>query len=139
MPGELKIITNLSGDTSINRDKVTGTLSSNRETIKDVSLKNKMSMAVTIGSQKGSMSSSIESSDNISGAIQRQNNIVGTINSKSAGNPYEGPYEVVPKRKQVQILDTTNKRMKGDVTVFEIPEYEVGNPYGTTFIIGGNT
>ena len=50
-------------------------------------------------------------------------------------DPYFGPYEVIPKAWQDQILPTTGKNMEGDVTVFEIPYSEVSNPDGTTIVI----
>lgn len=49
-------------------------------------------------------------------------------------NPYEGPYVVIPKRRD-QILPTKNKTMTDNVTVKEVPWIEVSNPSGTTYII----
>lgn len=49
---------------------------------------------------------------------------------------YKGEYEVTPKETQ-QVLQTKNKSMADDITVKEIPTYEVSNNAGTTFIIGG--
>lgn len=51
---------------------------------------------------------------------------------------YEGPYIVIPKVYEDQVLDTDFKIMKDDVLVKEIPYDEVSNPAGgETFIIGG--
>lgn len=50
---------------------------------------------------------------------------------------YEGPYIVTPKRNQLQKLITNGKRMTDNVSVVKIPEYQVQNTYGTTFVIGG--
>ncbi len=52
-------------------------------------------------------------------------------------NPYEGPYEVNPKRRD-QILPTKNKTMTDNVTVKEVPWIEVSNPEGTTYIIASD-
>lgn len=52
-----------------------------------------------------------------------------------ADNPYEGPYTVIPKAWDAQILSTRNKAMLGDVTVLEVPYAEVSNPNGTTVVI----
>lgn len=49
---------------------------------------------------------------------------------------YKGEYEVTPSTEE-QVLPTKNKSMRNDVTVKEIPTYEVSNDSGTTFIIGG--
>lgn len=54
----------------------------------------------------------------------------------SGGEIYKGEYSVTPSTQQ-QVLETKNKSMKDNVTVFEIPIYEVGNEFGTTMIIGG--
>lgn len=50
---------------------------------------------------------------------------------------YEGPYEVIPKIES-QSLSTKNKCMSNNVTIREIPYYEVSNASnGETIIIGG--
>ena len=43
---------------------------------------------------------------------------------------YEGAYEVTPKPFIEQVLETKNKSMVDNVTVFEIPYSEVTNPQG---------
>ena len=50
-------------------------------------------------------------------------------------DPYMGPYEVLPKAWEDQILATNGKNMTDDVTVFEVPYDEVTNPTGTTVVI----
>lgn len=47
---------------------------------------------------------------------------------------YDGEYTVIPKT-YVQYLETTNKLMRDDVTVTEIPYDEVTNIYGKTAVI----
>lgn len=42
---------------------------------------------------------------------------------------YEGRYEVTPRKIQ-QKLNTKDKSMSKDVTIFAIPYNEVSNPYG---------
>lgn len=50
---------------------------------------------------------------------------------------YDGPYTVVPKAFEEQVLDTDNKQALYDVTVTEIPYQEVGNSSsGKTASIG---
>lgn len=64
---------------------------------------------------------------------QFQNITVKTIEAEN----YEGIYEVIPKVKENTILETKNKWMKEDVTILEIPAYEVSNiAGGTTLTIG---
>lgn len=48
------------------------------------------------------------------------------------GEPYEGPYDVTPKV-TAQTLPTAKKLMRYDVSVREIPYFDVSNP------AGGNT
>lgn len=52
----------------------------------------------------------------------------------SAGNPYNGPYEVVPKV-EAQTLPTKQKYLSEDVQVLAVPYYEADNPIGTTIFI----
>ena len=52
----------------------------------------------------------------------------------SGGNPYEGPYEVVPKV-EAQTLHTKQKYMTQNVTVLSVPFYEADNQNGTTIYI----
>lgn len=49
---------------------------------------------------------------------------------------YSGDYEVIPDF-DTQTLETENKYMTDDVTVFPIPVHRTTNPYGTTVYIGG--
>lgn len=48
---------------------------------------------------------------------------------------YEGEYTVIPTLK-AQVLATAKKAMTDDVTIAEIPVFEVSNLTGTTLIIG---
>lgn len=50
-------------------------------------------------------------------------------------DPYLGPYQVIPKAWEDQILPTNGKNMTDDVTVFEVPYDETANQYGTTVVI----
>ena len=50
-------------------------------------------------------------------------------------DPYLGPYEVIPKAWEDQVLATNGKNMTDDVTVYEVPYDEVTNPTGTTVVI----
>ena len=50
---------------------------------------------------------------------------------------YDGSYEITPLAYEAQTLETENKTMTADLTVLEIPIFEVSNEYGTTINIGG--
>lgn len=52
------------------------------------------------------------------------------------GEAYLGPYEVVPSTVDDIILETKDKSMNDDVTVFKIPYYETMNTSGYTVYIG---
>ena len=49
---------------------------------------------------------------------------------------YMGEYTVTPKPNEKQVLNTTNKMLVDDITVKEIPYYEVSNAVGHTVYIG---
>lgn len=61
--------------------------------------------------------------------------ITGSITVQLSPEDYTGEYDVIPKINPQQLY-TANKSMKKDVTVWGIPNTEVSNPYGTTFIVG---
>lgn len=52
-----------------------------------------------------------------------------TMTAPSELEQYTGPYEVVPKVNP-QTLSTARKMMRDDVTVREVPYYEVSNQFG---------
>ena len=64
--------------------------------------------------------------------------IVGVVLETGGDVPlYSGPYEVTPKVENPVTLATKALRMKEDVVVHRIPQYEVSNEEGgKTFIVG---
>lgn len=69
------------------------------------------------------------------GTIYASRNLKGIMSVGGGVSHYEGDYEVVPARYD-QVLDTSNKILKKDVTIVEIPYSEVSNlSGGTTFYI----
>ncbi len=64
--------------------------------------------------------------------------IVGVVLETGGDVPlYSGPYEVTPKVENPVTLATKALRMKEDVVVHRIPQYEVSNEAGgKTFIVG---
>lgn len=60
----------------------------------------------------------------------------GKLNAEMPGSivfsiqdQYDGPYEIIPKT-EPQILSTREKTMMDDVTVREVPYFEVSNQFG---------
>ena len=59
-----------------------------------------------------------------------------TIPSSIHADYYEGPYEVTPRLNE-QYLETNDKTMIDDVTIYEIPITYTSNPHnGMTVLIG---
>lgn len=59
---------------------------------------------------------------------------IGMCYAIISGDKYVGEYEIIPKT-FTQFLDTKDKTMSKDVTVYEIPYTETTNEYGTTVSI----
>lgn len=53
----------------------------------------------------------------------------GLVQVISGGDIYAGPYEVTPKAHNEVVLETMNKTMEGNVTVFKVPYYETSNVF----------
>ena len=75
---------------------------------------------------------------NLKGTLRPLGSLSGHVAlSISDGDPYEGPYEVTPKVETAVTLKTKALRMREDVVVHKIPQFEVSNDAGgKTFIIG---
>lgn len=97
------------------------------------------------------MTGNIETNSCVVGGIISSANIIGTISSDTvlAGAfipsivvregelpDYDGPYTVIPESIK-QVLDTTNKSLRDDISINPIPYYDVSNQYGRTIYIGG--
>ena len=84
---------------------------------------------------------SVDVKRKIEGNISTRQKLVGEVNvggTKKEPEYYKGEYEVTPTT-EIQILETSQKYMKDDVTVKEIPYAEVTNlANGITVTIGGN-
>lgn len=82
--------------------------------------------------------SSILDIGQISGQISDIGHLTASLSSNigGGGRPfYQGPYLVIPKAYDEQILETRGKAMKDDVTVTKVPFYETHNESGTTVCI----
>ena len=62
---------------------------------------------------------------------------VNTITEYVGGSPYEGSYLVTPKI-EAQVLPTAKKYLENDVTIKEIPFFEVSNTSGGNTVYIGN-
>lgn len=70
------------------------------------------------------------------GEFGRPQKLTGTLKVTKEYDTYLGSYLVVPKANEKQVLRTQNRIMKDDVTVLEVPYYEVSNEHnGTTVYI----
>lgn len=77
----------------------------------------------------------IKTVGNIEGSVSVTNTLTCGVNLPIFAT-YKGQYNVVPKPHEEQILKTASKLMTKDVTVAEIPFYEVSNVTGKTVYIG---
>lgn len=83
------------------------------------------------------LSGTINKEASLSGKICQTENLTGRINIFNSADKYMGVYEITPLVDS-QVIPTANKFMSQDVTVKEIPRYNVSNEKGGfTFIIGG--
>lgn len=89
-------------------------------------------------SKVGKLSGVISVEDNcLSGTITPTGSLSGKLDLHPTYGEYTGEYVVTPKAFKLQTLPTTDKVLKQDVTVLEIPYMEVHNVTGTTVTIGG--
>lgn len=74
--------------------------------------------------------------DKISGSLSPLSaSVSGDLIIKRTADFYHGSYEVTPKAYTEQVLETAQKLMAHDVTVFQVPYYETSNVSGTTVYI----
>lgn len=84
-----------------------------------------------------SIKGTLDSNSELSGVIENNNSISGTLTIGGGGSytDYDGSYDIIPKTTS-QTLNTTNKIMRDDVLIEEIPYFETSNEYGNTIYIG---
>ena len=93
-----------------------------------------MSMQAQSGNIIGSVSQ--VKSGCVGGRICASNSISGFVAKPVGYVDYTGEYEITPKT-TAQTLPTADKRLTEDITVLEIPFYEVSNAAGgNTFCVG---
>ena len=60
---------------------------------------------------------------------------IGAKYAVAGAEAYDGTYEVIPKARQSQTLETKNKLMEEDVFIFEVPYFQTSNEHGDTVYI----
>ena len=121
-------------------NKITGHVTPlKQELLGNISNNNALTGSITVSDVgRNVIQGTVDISNNIVGRIvvSSQSTLVGEVLIGTDREKYEGPYEVIPSTID-QTLDTSNKAMREDVIVREIPFAEVSNPVGgTTVIIG---
>lgn len=73
----------------------------------------------------------------ISGSLSPIPTLSGNLSEVVNYTAYDGVYEITPKAKEDQTLETANKMMAKDLVVKKIPVYKVNNSsMGKTVYIG---
>ena len=84
-----------------------------------------------------SLSGYIKTEASLSGSIKSNGALHGSLHMPVGYEDYTGEYEITPKV-TAQVIETADKHMISDLTVKEIPYYEVSNQAnGKTVLIGG--
>lgn len=83
---------------------------------------------------------SLRAGDTLRGTITADASLSGKMTApvREEIETYDGDYAVTPKLYDDVILPTKDRRMKADVTVLKIPQFETSNESGgKTLFIGG--
>lgn len=67
-------------------------------------------------------------SGSLSGRTSSGGKLSGSVSTATDYDTYSGEYEITPLAWQDQTLNTANRICKENITVTEIPYYEVSNP-----------
>lgn len=84
----------------------------------------------------GQLTGRLSSDGHLSGKLTPTGHLTGKLSNSKSYKPYTGEYEVIPKARIDQVLDTTDKLLTDDVVVREIPYEETHNESGITICIG---
>ena len=66
----------------------------------------------------------------VTGKLSPQGQLTGKLNLQKTYPQYTGEYFVLPKAHQAQILETANKLVVQNITVYEVPYEETHNESG---------
>lgn len=83
------------------------------------------------------LSGKLDGIGEIQGRLDTESVLIGSVGFPKCTYPtvYDGTYDVIPKARTMQTLETNRKYMEDDVRVHEIPYYETSNEQGTTVYI----
>lgn len=76
------------------------------------------------------LSGSISAESSLSGELSCISGLSGKVSVTKEYDVYGGEYTVIPKAFEEQVLPTSNRVLKEDVIVKEVPFYETGNDSG---------
>ena len=76
------------------------------------------------------LSGSIAADVSLSGILSCAGGLNGRVSVTREYDVYSGEYQVVPKAFEQQVLPTSNRVLKEDVVVKEVPFYETSNDSG---------
>lgn len=99
-------------------------------------IKNKKEQIQGTLTLKGSLNGSLNKKIETKGVLAESHTYTGEVKipySKNY-NIYQGPTEIIPTF-SVQMLETEGKVLNNNITVLEIPVYQVSNEYGITVTI----
>lgn len=83
------------------------------------------------------LSGSISAESSLAGELSCVDSLSGKLSVTKEYDVYGGEYEIVPKAFEAQVLPTSNRVLKEDVIVKEVPFYETSNDSdGITAYIG---
>lgn len=83
------------------------------------------------------LSGSISAESSLTGELSCVSGLSGKVSVTKEYDVYGGEYTVIPKAFEEQVLPTSNRVLKEDVIVKEVPFYEVSNDSdGMTAYIG---
>ena len=76
------------------------------------------------------LSGSITAEASLSGVLSCTGGLSGKVSVTKEYDIYGGEYEIIPKAFEEQVIPTSNRVLKEDVVVKEVPFYETGNDSG---------
>lgn len=81
------------------------------------------------------ISGSISAQGSLSGSLSQEQSLTGEVSQIIGSNTYyDGDYEVIPRVVE-QVLPTSDKVMRTDLVIKDIPYSETTNPDGGTTVV----
>lgn len=76
------------------------------------------------------LSGFIAAEASLSGTLSSVGGLAGKVSVTKEYDIYDGEYKIIPRIFEEQVLPTSNRVLKEDVVVKEVPFYETGNDSG---------